>query len=448
MKKFSTVIGWRNIGQSSLRFFSDLLTADFIISFAFLTVVTTYWKPGIEGVSSSFSWLLYFTIAVTAALLCNNIARKNFNELSLLKSKESYNFFILLAIILLTLKLLLSLDRIEFIVKSIINALYSYPKPRDELYKIRNLFFDGTLEYSYLIAMGSVLLPFNLKTRHKSVLLASLIPVLFIGAVETITQSRYFCPSLIITSLIMLRIIVLNQKVFRMGLINVYLIACLAIFLIALSPILIRSYSYKQITFLSADSATMFHGVNMREDQSKSINSISLSLPPQAVRRIWNTNKPNDSSHNVDRLKLLNDFKCSTIYGPYFENKFCTGYMHKWLNNLNKNYYYGAAGPVLPTYKYWQYGGWTVCCLISANLLLLITPLWLVLSPLKLNSIFLKAWIVACPLFITKVISFFRGDPLHAGINYIWFYSFCILVVAFSNRHSYCRFVSFIRSKS
>jgi len=313
---------------------------------------------------------------------------------------------------------------------AMLSKAYGYSADaRPELYNLRSMLFDGSLEYSYLLLMGSFILPINLKYKKLTSWAIALCCIILIGLFELCTLSRFTSAPLMLTCAIATNSLILEYHHNNSPRFKIYATSTFLIFLLGASPIFLRSAIYKHLPSLASDAQTMSQGIEMRESSAGRVSGLSYKNGYDAnkVSQVWKNHQANRFS--IDDQKMLPDFICSTLAGPYLENRICSGYMHNWLKQSHSNYYLYSNGPVLSTSKYWEYGNNISKIIIAFNWAFLLLPFIAILSYSNWPATFLEAWLVSTPIFTIKLISFFRGDPMHAGINYFWIFTGCALII-------------------
>ncbi len=418
----------------------QLKPAVVVISYL-VCVAFSYASADVVKTSPVFGFIVWTTVLLAIFLLRGQKAKGHEIWSILYSSRIRSNLFVYLGLALLAIKIFKDFGLLLGLQLSISTAYNSAQVLRDRLYEIRSSYFDGLIEYSYMILIGSFLVPANLNYRSTKISLACCLGIFLIAGLEIATLSRFYSPTLLLTCLVFLNILYTNKGLVNKYTFNIFCSIVLAMLMLATAPLAIRAIQYRQITPLWADSATMSEGIAMREDPDRRIFGLSTksTISMSDVKLRWKENRGNITPPKT--RGLANDFACSLITGPYLENKLCSGYMHEWLNTTKINYYSGVNGPVLTTGKYWMLGGLSVHVIILANWLLIVAPLLYVVLHNGVNSLFLQSWMLSIPLFGTKLISFFRGDPLHSGINYIWFFMacYCLLYLCSRNYKSNCK---------
>lgn len=400
-----------------------------LVYLATLVIVSLYYLgAGDVYVLSGFGLLLL-------GILSRNIRSNNrFSEKKELRSvirvKSGMELLIKSIIIASSIYVVFFLVRLYALegINVVFEAYSTYPVNRDVLYWYRHSYFNGTLEFVYLALMGVCVYDCRYGLLGWRMFSLSALGMTILGLTEAVVLARYYYPAMGIAILICLERI--GRSYNRLKALSVVLI---------LTTLIVLSYSGR--TFLSrhsgspfTDRSTMYEGVEIRDSPGTMITSFGfkndLTLEEyKRVRRDWN--KPLVPP-NISNKEVIKDFGCNAAVGPIVDQKLCSKEMQVWLRSVYQGYYWGTFGPVLPTQKYWEFANNILRLAIGLNAAFLVVPLVLAVS-LK-SGVADNVMLLLSPYWVTRVVSFFRGDPLHAGLSMIWIYSAVAMVVFIVSR--------------
>jgi len=377
-----------------------------------------------------FSFYILIGLALVGLSACSMNSKSL--ERNLLNDSSKYRLLSYIAFAILAYTLTTRLDDIIRLPSLVVGA-YVSKVPRDSLYAIRSGLFDGRLEYSYLLAMGSLLIPCDSRRWSIRSLLLSMIVIILVGLFESVTLSRFLAPPLLITGVVGIRVLYLNQNnlIHKKSTALIHLISYFTIIVIALVPIAIRSVQYRQLPLLFNDASTMVGAdATLIYNQSKNYGLSKKS--ENNLHGLDNIDDIHDS--NSQNAYILRETICTLFTGPYFEDRFCSKSLHNWLIKTHTNYFSEYNGPVLSTSKYWYLARYNLKITILINWILLLMPFMLTMYFSSVIPRLAQAWLASLPIFVCKLISFFRGDPLHSGIHYIWILFVFILIISISSK--------------
>ena len=381
----------------------------------------------VYGQSSFERFLAIAPIVVSAAIAKSQLLP----ELQTIPFRKKYNTHLLARYIGVVCFLVASLALVFwlfgkynelFLVRSatlhLIHAFLSGNKDvRDILYPIRSAWMNGSFELAYMLFLGCFAIPSIMPARcRKSIFLLSSIGVALLGSLETIVMARYYSFSVLVA---LFSFLVFNRRrPASAGIIQLMTTAfvCLILGTSLLLPSLSRQLVSGHAPLPWVDASTMSKGVAMRNGQSV-VSGINLSgvSADQYIAQL-----PDQSAiPKLDLSRGILDFACSSYAGPFVENYLCSGYLHRWTHDTYLGFYGGNAFPVLPTSIIVRLGGKVAVALASINYILLTVYPVLGLSRV-LPSRLASSLLCFAPLWTIKLISFWRGDPMHSGISFAW----------------------------
>lgn len=317
---------------------------------------------------------------------------------------------------------------------ALFSSYSSYPVNRDILYWYRHSYFNGTLEFIYLFLIGICIYECRYRQLGIGFFLMSIIGLTIVGLTEAIVLARYYYPAMVTAIILCLGCVSNGNK--RKETLCVILI---------LSTLITVSYGGR--TFLSkhsvspfTDRDTMYQGIEIREGTGSVIKSLGfknkLTLEEyQRVRARWNLPMKRPK---IKRQAVIRDLVCNLSMGPVVDQILCPKIMQAWLRNVYQEFYSGTYGPVLPTLKYWQFAPGILRLTIIINGCCLLVPLGvgIICDAVLVN----RLMFLLGPYWTTRVVSFFRGDPLHAGLSLLWVYcALLVAIVLFSRLHNSSR---------
>jgi hypothetical protein len=413
-----------------------------------LYLAFTYSPPGLDY---GFTKVLLLSSAITVLFVILIAIKSNPYVLKLRWRFEifsSFDIFILTCAVnaVFVFAILLKAD---IVFKLVTLALpFDGHLSRDMLYAIRESLMDGKIEIGFMLLLGSILVCIPSRSRLlMSITIISLINVFSMAAIELLTASRFFSMSLAMTFLVASYVLIdLRCKAYyspqqnssqsilmpRRQLSEKLLLLYICFLIVASAvPTATRFLVYKHLPSPSADAREMKAQISKFEDQSRKING-QIQVSGLRPRLNDNLSQPKHAL-NLETGKVLNDFACQVIAGPALDTRFCSGYNRNYLLAKYQSFYEGYWGPVLPTALYWRFGNPAFKLAIVLNWVVLIGffavgAFSLASGISRISKIFLYLY----PLWSIKMLSFFRGDPIHAGINLLWVASLLLLLAYIS----------------
>ena len=304
---------------------------------------------------------------------------------------------------------------------------------RDILYPIRSSWMNGSFELAYMLFLGCCAIPSIMPSRYrKLILLLSSVGALLLGSLEVIVMARYYSYSVFVA--LFSFIVYHRRSAGKEGMSQLVMTSfvCLTLSASLLLPSFSRQLVSGHAPYPWVDSTTMSKGVAMRNGQS-AVAGINLSGVSAGQHLAQVTDRV--SVPKLDLAKGIRDFACSSSAGPFIENYLCSGYLHQWTKDTYLGYYGGNAFPVLPTYIIISLGGKVAVALASINYILLTIYPALGFSRV-ISSRLASSLLCFAPLWTVKLISFWRGDPMHSGISFAWIVAailggaYCVRVIA------------------
>ena len=300
------------------------------------------------------------------------------------------------------------------------------PVDRNALYSLRSKYFNGSLEFVYLFSLGACLYIFYDAKVSKFIGLLAILVFGVVGLLEALVLARYYLPALASAFLLSCPLSFENQKVFQNRFILMFLIFGLGSF-----GYLGRTVLANHDISILKDRDTMIEGVSMRDSKSLGLARLGFRdsddssdfgskwISPQKISDILSDLYATPFEAPIlQQSSVMTDAVCNVFVGPVLDEKVCPKVLQKWLVQTYKEYYSGLFGPVIPTYKYWQFAPRSLRLIMVANLILLLLPLYIVFRARR--SYLVLVALSLFPYWVTRLVSFFRGDPLHTGFSFLW----------------------------